>query len=262
MRDVAYWPKTFLDELESATVSSTPRLWALGGPSFLYRTSETTIWIDPYFYGTPDDAVPASYRAVAIPVNPEEVRLADIVISTHDHVDHCHEGTVMPILRNTTATCVAPQSSAKLMRGWGVPEDRLRQVEPGDAFRFRDVDISVHPSYDPNEPYAVSFVLRSGEASLFVSGDTSRGPALTEIGAKGIDHALLAFGRTWYMDEEELLEAASDLSPGTLLPFHWDFWRNHTGDVGRLLELYHKAPRSFDLKILLIGDEITLEPRA
>src|ERR1700694_2289339 len=90
MRDVAYWPKTFLDEIENAPVSGAALLRALGGPSFLYRTPKTAIWIAPYFYGTPDDAVPDAYRAPAIPVKPDEVRRADIVISTHDHVDHCH----------------------------------------------------------------------------------------------------------------------------------------------------------------------------
>lgn len=262
MRDVAYWPRTFLDEIEGTPVGPTPTLWALGGPSFLYRTAETSIWIDPYFYGTPDDAVPAAYRAIAIPVNPDEVRVADIVISTHDHVDHCHEGTVLPIVRNTEAFCIAPQSSAKLMREWGVPEARLRQVTAGEAISFRDVEISAHPSSDPNEPHAVSYVLRSAGVSLFVSGDTARFPELATIGTgSAIDYALLAFGRTWYMDEEELIEAARDLSPGTLLPFHWEFWRNHTGDIVRLLEIYHRERPPFELELLLIGDSLPLVTR-
>ena len=43
MRDVAYWPKTFLDEVEQAAIVGTPRLWSLGGPSLLYRTPLTTL---------------------------------------------------------------------------------------------------------------------------------------------------------------------------------------------------------------------------
>lgn len=262
MRDVAYWPRTFLDEIEGAAPGPTPTLWALGGPSFLYRTAETSIWIDPYFYGTPDDAVPDAYRATAIPIHPEEVRVGDIVISTHDHVDHCHEGSVMPIIANTDAFCVAPQSSAKLMREWGMPEARLKQVAAGDTVSFRDVEISVHPSYDPGEPHAVTYVLRSSGVALFVSGDTARGPGLAELGAEHApDYALLAFGRTWYMDEEEMMTAARDLAPGTLLPFHWEFWRNHTGDIVRLLEIYHRERPPFDLELLLIGDSLRLMKR-
>jgi L-ascorbate 6-phosphate lactonase len=261
MRDVAYWPRTFVEEIEQARVGSFPVLWALGGPSFLYRTARTSIWIDPYFGGTPDDAVADAYRACAIPVKPDEVQKADVVISTHDHVDHCHEGTVMPILANTSAICVAPATSAKLMREWGVATDRLKEVNPGEAFVHGDVEISVHGAADPGEPGAVTYVLGSGGSRLFVSGDTARCPALEEVGSSRPDFALLAFGRTWYMDEEQMIAAARDLSPGTLLPFHWEFWRNHTGDIVRLVRLHHEHRLPFELKVLLIGDSLTLVPR-
>jgi L-ascorbate 6-phosphate lactonase len=262
MRDVAYWPRTFLDEIEKAEIGPSPVLWSLGGPSFLYRTASTNIWIDPYFGGTPDDAVPDAYRAPAIPIDPAEVRAADVVISTHDHVDHCHEGTVMPILANTSAICVAPSSSATLMRQWGVPDDRLREVAAGDRLRVGDVGLWVYGANDPGEPEAVTYVLESAGTRLFVSGDTAGCPELAEIGARrDLDYALLAFGRTWYMSEEQMIAAARDLAPATMLPFHWDFWRNHTGDIVRLLEIYFRERPPYDLKVLLIGDSLTLTSR-
>ena len=49
--------------------------WSLGGPSFLYRTPQTTIWIDPYFYGTPDDSVPDAYRSTSIPIKPDTEKI-------------------------------------------------------------------------------------------------------------------------------------------------------------------------------------------
>jgi L-ascorbate 6-phosphate lactonase len=203
-----------------------------------------------------------AYRAVAIPIDPSEIRKADVVISTHDHIDHCHEGTVMPIVANTGAVCVGPSSSAKLMRGWGVPDERLRQVAPGDTLTFADVQLSVYGADDPGEPQAVTYVIESGGATLFVSGDTAGCPALAQVGAsRALDFALLAFGRTWYMSEEEMLAAARDLAPATLLPFHWEFWRNNTGDIVRLLEIYHRESPPFDLKILLIGDSLPLVGR-
>lgn len=262
MRDVAYWPTAFLNEVERPLEGDAPVLWALGGPSFLYRTPETAIWIDPYLSGTPDDAVPGAYRATAIPVDPAEIRLADVVISTHDHVDHCHDGTLLPILSHTDALCVAPESSARLMRGWGIADERIREVRAGDRLSCGDVEISVYPAYDPNEPHAVTFVLQSRGASVFVSGDTAQGPALAEIGGQHeLDYALLAFGRTWYMDEEQLVEAARQLRPRSVIPFHWEFWRNHTGDIARLFEIYFREQPSFEVKILLVGDSIQLAGR-
>jgi L-ascorbate 6-phosphate lactonase len=259
MSDITYWPRTFLDEIEQAEVGENPTLWSLGGPSFLYRTAETTIWIDPYFGGTPDDSVPGAYRATAIPIDPETIRKADLVISTHDHIDHCHEGTVMPILANTAAGCMGPRSSAKLMREWGVPEERLRELAAGDSVSVGDVEISVHGADDPGEPEAVTYLLKSGGVTLFVSGDTHGCPELERVGSENkVDYGLLAFGRTWYMNEEQMIAAARTLAPTTLLPFHWDFWRNHTGDIVRLLEIYGRERPPFDLRVLLIGDSLAL----
>jgi L-ascorbate 6-phosphate lactonase len=264
MRDVAYWPKTFLDEIESTPVESGAVLRALGGPSMVYRTPQTTIWLDPFFYGTPDDVVPGSYRAVSTPIKPDEVTFGDIIISTHDHVDHCHKDTLLPILKNTNAICVAPSSSAKLMREWGIPDDRIHQVAAGDHFVFRDVTFDVYPSYDPGEPHAVTFVLTTADGvKFFISGDTSEGPGLAEVGAAHkLDYALLAFGRTWYMNEAQLLEAAKKLHPKTLLPFHWEFWRNHTGNVKKLFELYYREKPDFDIELLLIGDALQMVHQA
>ena len=262
MSDVAFWPRTFLDEVEQAPVGASPTLWSLGGPSFLYRTVETTIWIDPYFGGTPDYFAPGTYRTCAIPIDPEAIGLADVVISTHCHIDHCHPGTILPILANTDARCVAPATSARLMREWGVAESRLREVAPGDEHSAGDVRISVYGARDPGEPGAVTYVLEAGGTTLFVSGDTAGCETLREVGAtRAPDYALLAFGRTWYMDEEQLIEAAKDLDPGTLIPFHWDLWRNHTGDIVRLVEIYHREQPAFDLKVMLIGDSVAITPR-
>ena len=117
----------------------------------------------------------------------------------------------------------------------------------------------MYPSHDPGEPHAVTFVLTANGVKLFVSGDTSDGPALSEVAAKhDLDYALLAFGRTWYMSEEQMLAAARKLHPKTLLPFHWEFWRNNTGNIKKLLELYYRENPGFDIEILLIGDSLHL----
>ncbi len=259
MRDVAYWPKTFLDEIQANTPNYGVLFQALGGPSFVYRTPQTTIWIDPYFSGTPDSMADITYKTTPIPINPDEVTFGDIIISTHSHIDHCHAGTILPILERTDAFCVGPISSFKRLTEANVPAERIQQVQAGDQFQFRDVAFHVYPSYDAFEPDAVTFVLSSGGTNLFVSGDTSNGPALSEIGAAHpLDYALLAFGRTWYMNEEEMLQAARALNPKILLPFHWEFWRNHTGSLAKLFEAYYRDQFPFRLQLLLIGDRIQL----
>ncbi len=221
MRDVAYWPRTFLDEIEQAEVGPAPQFCGRSAAraSSIARPRRRSGSI-PYFGGTPDDAVADAYRACAIPVKPDEIRAADIVISTHDHVDHCHEGTVMPIVGNTAAICVAPATSAKLMRGWGVPDDRLREVSrrrrgcPSGRHDLR-VRSRTTPANRARSPTSSRRVGR--RSSSRATPRTAR--RSREVGGRcGPTTRLLAFGRTWYMNEEQMLAAARDLAPGTLLP--------------------------------------------
>ena len=103
--------------------------------------------------------MPDAYRAVPISIKPDEVRAGDIIFSTHDHVDHCHDGSLLPILANTDAFCIAPASSARLMRDFGIPDGRIREVAPGDSIDFRDLNIRVYPILRPQR--AAGRVLRA-----------------------------------------------------------------------------------------------------
>ena len=59
-------------------------------------------------------------------------------------------------------------------------------------------------------------------------------------------------------DHGVLLQAARALNPKTLLPFHWEFWRNHTGSLVKLFEAYDRDQFPFSLQLLLIGDRMQL----
>ena len=74
-----------------------------------------------------------------------------------------------------------------------------------------------------------------------------------------LDYALLAFGGDWYMDAEQVLEAATTLGARTLIPFHWEIWRGQTGNLVALFDAYHRRRPPFDLELPLIGDSTLLD---
>jgi L-ascorbate metabolism protein UlaG (beta-lactamase superfamily) len=264
MRDASYWPKDFLLEIESAKPRTEITLWSLGSPSFLYRSPECAIYIDPYFGPTPPEAkalYPGVYRTTAVPIYPPEISVVDVVVSTHDHTDHCHEPTLLAFQEHTKTVFIGPQSSAQRMQKGGVDERRITAVRPGDKLKYKDVQIQVFGSHDPDEPGAVTYILSAAGVNLFVSGDTRDGETLSQIGQDHrIDIALLAFGGTrWYMPHDQMLASARRINPKILLPFHWEVWRSQSGDPLALGRLLATDPPPFEVRLLQMGDRISYE---
>jgi L-ascorbate metabolism protein UlaG (beta-lactamase superfamily) len=267
MRDASYWPKDFLLELESAKVETGIALWSLGSPSFLYRSPECTIYIDPYFGPTPPEAAtlyPGVYRTTAVSIYPPEISVVDALISTHEHTDHCHEPTLEAFQAHTQAVFIAAKASSERMQKGGVAPSRIKEVSPGSEFDIKDVHIRVFGSHDPDAPGAVTFVLSAEGVNLFVSGDTRDGEILSKVGAElDIDVAVLAFGgKRWYMQYDQMLSAARRIKPKLLLPFHWEVWRSQSGDPLALGKLLASDPPPFDVRLLQMGDHISYEAKS
>lgn len=255
MNDVITWTRDFLDEIESTTVGQGVLLWALGGPSFALRTPETLLWIDPYFGGTPPDSPAGLHRALAVPVDPACVRCADAVFSTHEHIDHCHSGTLLPIAAHTRAQFIASPTSSVRMLEYGIPGERISRMAHGDVIQIGDVHICAYNTHDPAAVDPVGFVLTCQRVSLFFAGDTQDTSLLDEVGKNHrLDVALLAYGEPWYMSAENLLRAAQRLNPRTLIPFHWEIWRGFSGDLNSLFKAYSAASVDFEMRLMQIGD--------
>ncbi len=262
MRDVITWPRDFLDEVEGTGVEQGVLLWALGGPSFALRTPNTLLWIDPYMGGTPPDSPPGLHRALAVPVDPDLIRRADAVFSTHEHIDHCHQDTLLPIAANTRARFIASSASAALMLEYGIAAERIERVVHGDVTRVGDVQIHVYDTCDPAAASPVGFVLSCQGVSLFFAGDTTDTPLLDEIGsAHALDAALLADGEPWYMSAASLLHAAQRVRPRMLIPFHWEIWRGFSGDLSQLMQAYSAASAGFGMRLLQMGDRLHFAQR-
>ena len=248
---ISYWDDSFRQRLESKTISEGLLLWALSGPSFALRTAQAMIYLDP-FLGI---GGPVLFRASAVPLNPRRITLADGVLMSHDHLDHCHEPTLRALAAGTPARFFGPASVVEKVLSFGLPRERVVEVKVGERFTLGDTVITVWPGYDPGEPRAVSFVIESGGVKAFFAGDSLSGPALDEIGAAGgLDIAMMAFGRTWYMSEAELLDAALRLRPRLLLPYHWEIWYGHTGDPLKLGRLIEQRKPPFEVEALLLGE--------
>jgi len=254
------------------------RLWYLGCNGFALKGSGgTTVFVDPYL-GTGDP--PRTVRMIPVPFDPEDVRDADAVLATHEHTDHVHGPSQAPLLSATDAEFHAPAASHEVVReeGWteayGVDAEQLHVVADGDRLELGEFTVHVEGAHDPDAEEPVGYVFEHDAGTFFHGGDARPSEQFASVGDRyDVDLGALAFGTTgtipdkqtreptrttWYSDETEVVEAATQLRLDRLLPTHWDMWKGLTADPTAL----HEHVRSFEhprhLEILEIGDATTL----
>jgi L-ascorbate 6-phosphate lactonase len=254
-----FWDDTFLQEVETKAIAAGALIWSLSGPSFALRTPAAMIYLDPYLGGDPPPGASGMYRTTSVPLDPARIRLADAVLISHDHYDHCHAETLLPLLANTTATFYGPASVVRAMRSFGVPGERIVEVKPGECLAIKDANITVYPGNDPGEPLAVCYHIAAGGVRLLFTGDSMAWPGMDALAGK-VDIAMMAFGRSWYMSEGDLLSTVARLQPRLLLPYHWELWRGHTGDPLKLGQLIAERRPMFATELLLVGDYLHYLP--
>ena len=130
----------------------------------------------------------------------------------------------------------------------------------------------VRGANDPDAVEPVSFVIEHDAGTFFHGGDSRPAEAFSDIGDEfDLDLGVLAFGsvgrihdkatgetsRTrWYMDENDVIEAANALGLDRLVPSHWDMWKGVTADAKVLHEHAISYPYPKVVERVTIGDRL------
>lgn len=269
------------DWLPRAVASADPEgvaLWYLGCNGFVLKGRDgTTVFVDPYLgLGDP----PRTVRMVPVPFDPNDVEAADAILATHEHSDHVHGRTQGPLLAETEAQYYAPGAGIAVVdeeewtEQWALSDDRFDEVVIGETIEIGEFTVHVTGANDPDAEQPVGYVFEHDAGTFFHGGDARSGEEFERVGQRhDIDLGALAFGSSgtipdketreprytqWYSDENEIVEAATQLGLDRLLPTHWDMWKGLTADPTAL----HEHVRSFDrpqrLEIVEIGDRVDL----
>ena len=248
-------------EIEANVASGNVIVWGLGGPSVAIRTPDAILYLDLFTGPSPcEDLV----KLTTDIIDPNQVRNVDAVLCTHEHIDHCHEGSLGPLYRNTDALFVASKSCCHKMRDWGFAEERIAELAPGQHLEVKDVSITAVPSRDWADPFAIGFVLQAQGVTLYEAGDCLYFPGFRDIGRTWkIDGALVNWARNpssevnIFMTPEEIVNAAKELSARRVLLKHWDLWQHTFASAEFLVKLL--AIEGISSAALSQGDKIVFE---
>jgi L-ascorbate 6-phosphate lactonase len=229
----------------------------IGQAGFLLRTPATRLAVDPFLSDHPDRRFPS-------PVGVDDLAGTELVLATHQHLDHLDAPALVTLLeRDGRARVVVPAPVVPVAADAGLPRGRLVAARPGQPVAAGDVTVHPVPALhgvhvadaytfglpgDGDQVRYLGYVLETPAGRLYHAGDTLRWPGLAELlGRLGVDVALLPInGRdaereardlVGNLDATEALALARDADVATVVPMHYDLMEGNLGDVGELARL-------------------------
>ncbi|GAA2639054.1 MBL fold metallo-hydrolase [Streptomyces axinellae] len=180
-------------------------------------------------------------RLHPVPLPMTSLGPVDAVVISHDHYDHLDLPTIKE-LASTDADFVIPLGVGAHLERWGVPADRLRELDWEESTEIGGLRLTATPAR-----HFCGRGLRSGQHTLWASwavegpsghriyhsGDTGYFTGFQDIGAAHgpFDATMIqigAYSEYWpdiHMTPEEGMRAHLDLqggrAAGVMLPIHW-----------------------------------------
>jgi L-ascorbate 6-phosphate lactonase len=251
----------------------------IGQAGFLVRTPATRLAVDPFLSDHPDRCFPS-------PVGVDDLAGTELVLATHQHLDHLDSPALAALLeRDDRVRVVLPAPALADATAEGLPPDRLVGARPGEPLTAGDV--TVHPvpalhgvhvtdAYSHGLPgdgdgvRYLGFVLETPDGRVYHAGDTLRWDGQAELLRRlRVDLALLPInGRdaereardiVGNLDAAEALALARDAAVGTVAPMHYDLMAGNLGDADAFLRL---APERYPGGRMVLPERMAETPLA
>lgn len=226
----------------------------LGQAGFAFRAGDVTGLIDPFLS-------PYEGRRYDATLDPASCRDLDVVLCTHEHVDHL-DADAVPAIAHASPMAVfgVPTPIVDMVTEAGVEPDRVVGLQPDETFELGSLEVRAVPAMHGvtmDDAYGfgrelsdglvrfLGYVLSSAGTTVYHAGDTIRFDGMAELlAAFEVDAALLpingrdeerhARGIVGNLSEREAARLATDIGAALLVPMHYDLFTGNLGDPAEL----------------------------
>lgn len=264
----------------SRSISSGISLWRLGQAGFAIRSPSSVIYVDLCLSDHNNFALPPPFdhrRLTRAPLNPAEINNADLVLCTHDHLDHLDPPTIRVLADSSpSAKLVVPSSSIPSATSLWWPSERVVGTEPGNILQFGDITIiavpAAHEKIDRTTsgkyPYQ-GFIIKTRDVTVYHGGDTVSSPqviaavrpyrpAICLLPVNGRSPERKELGFAGNLHSEEAVWMTKSVGSSQLIPMHYDMFAQNTDEDWRR-RLQVKDAEVF-VHLLEVGERFDFDP--
>jgi L-ascorbate 6-phosphate lactonase len=236
----------------------------LGQAGFALAANGATALIDPFL-------APHPRRRYDAPVRPADLDGVDMVLCTHEHIDHFDAESAPAIARASPgAVFVVPKPIVEMVEEAGIARDRILGMQPGDALEVAGMRVEAVPArhgvtmedaYGFGEALSgglirfLGYVIAAGGVRVYHAGDTIHYLGMeATVAALGPDVALLpvngrhaereARGIVGNLNEREAAWLADAIGAQTLVPMHHDLFVGNLGSSAAVVDAAEEEDRN------------------
>jgi L-ascorbate metabolism protein UlaG (beta-lactamase superfamily) len=232
-------------------------LWSLGQAGFVIKGGATIAYIDPYLSDS-IAGIGGPARRFPIPLDPAQVTHAQIVFTTHEHMDHTDKETLAPLMAASPgAILVGSPQSRTIALELDIAPERIRVPKLGERNELVGLAYTATPAahytYEVDaEGHSrwMGYLIECNGVTLYHAGDTIIFPELLQaLDRRPIDIALLPYnGRDYFRDQSltgnllprEVVQLAQQIDTRVLIGVHNDLLETNRVSTG---ELFHELDR-------------------
>ncbi len=184
----------------------------LGHDAFWIEAKGKNIYLDPFKLGKTD------------------LPTADIVITSHEHFDHCNADSIN-MISGETSILIGPKTTQKILNEEVVVKKEVKELNPGESVELEGITIKAIPAYNthrfrdpetktpfhPKESGHIGPIIDVDGITIYHAGDADLIDEMLDLQPT---IALIPVSGTYVMDVPEAVEAAKAINAKITIPMH------------------------------------------
>lgn len=162
----------------------------LGQAGLMFETNGTTILIDPYLSNSVEKIEPHNKRRVEVDKTFLSIS-PDIIVLTHNHLDHTDPDTLKYYLnKDTEVTVLAPYNAWQTARNFGGIKNNYVMFNKNTVWTENNIEFYAVRA-EHSDTYAIGVIIKAEGMTYYVTGDTLYNSEIFNDLPKDIDYVFL-----------------------------------------------------------------------